>query len=199
MSTAKRLTTLLVVVACMPLIMAGGGNFPPTTGLEIVTSTIDATIIVDPHQNTGENADGTPSGRMGRITLIRNGVGNATETFEIVPFGSFGALTLGCTTTTSVLEARFGSASSPQTMASWMGETAVIKLFAGVGITVLGTAVPPRPRLEPIVTKVRNAKCVQWYKGATIFPDPNGPPEGFLSINADIGFAVTPGTVIPSK
>ena len=117
MSTARRLTTLLAVVAAMPLIMGAGGNNPPI-GLEIITSSITAAIILDPHLNSGEpdfSADGTPSGRIGRITLTRKGVGTATETFEIPVIGStFGSFALGCNTNPGNLEARFGNATFPR-------------------------------------------------------------------------------------
>src|SRR5262245_25129879 len=94
MSTVKRLTTLLAVVASMPLVMGAGGNFPPTSGLAIIPSSITAQIILDPHQSTDlpdVNALGTRSGRIGRITLTRKGVGTATEVFAIPSFSSFGS------------------------------------------------------------------------------------------------------------
>ena len=84
-------------------------------------------------------------------------------------------------------------------MVSWIPEAILVRLFAGVGITVNGAAIPPRPRLEPIVTRVTKASCVQWYQGATVFGTPDPAPEGFLLVEADIGFGATSGTVIPSK
>ena len=188
----RRAVKILGLFALAPVLMGGGGINPPANpNAVVILSNVDMTLTVDPHPSVADaQTNSTSSGRVGQITLRRAGL-VATETFELIsPFGSFGPLALGCSTDPAVKLFRLGDATSPITMDNWVPKDVLVALFAKIGINIYSATPPTPPYLEPVITRIRSARCVQTVVGAT-------PPDGILLVYADVGFYAEPGTRVP--
>ncbi len=187
-SAWRRLATVFVVVATMPLIMGGGGGFnpPPTGGLS--KASYDAVVVMDPHAKAGEIPPGTTTPLASDVTTTAKQASiwlfdsskhkgpTAGAVFGIPSTSGPGnfALFQGCVLQLApngedAMAVRF--INGPLT--NWIPQAVVEKLFAEIGVTVSGILV--------IVTEVDDVVCTD---------DPNPannigvPGPGFLSFRA---------------
>lgn len=180
MSMMSRVTMLSLLLACLPLVTGGGGINPPPFPAVFVGPTVNAIIVMDPHDlKDPDNPLGgfvTTTGKQASI-WISYGNRTAGAVFD-VPL-TF-ALFLGCDLTRT--QARFvNNGGTPVTLDSWIPETVVARVFSEAGLPVTTTRVPA-------VRRVTDHEC-------SIDPNPanNGPDvasPGFLVMQMEIGFLV---------
>ena len=183
MSRVKRIAVVLVLVACLPLVTGGGGINPPPLNPIVVGPTVEAIVVIDPHETFP--APVTTTAKRGTIWLSRKGVGTAGAPFTVPQIGF--PLALGCDL--SLTEARFvNNGGTLVPLDSWMPGELVTSLFAQIGITV-------SPAFVPAITAIKSQKC-------SADPNPANndgvPAPGFLVMRVDIGFLI-PGGTNPAK
>lgn len=147
----KRLGTLLIVVATMPLIIGGGGMGPPQDAARKTTGpAVTATVVIDPH------AAGVTS-RAGRATIrLQKGSAVSGATFDI-PSTFF--LFRGCDLNLTDLRFVY-TPSRTNKLYGWVPIPVVNAVFAPLGIT------PDPVNNIPVITDVDNDVCT---------PDPDNP------------------------
>jgi hypothetical protein len=176
MSSWKRVALIGAVTACLPLVTGGGGMNPPPQNAIVVGPTVEAIVVMDPHE-----PGVTTTAKRATIWLSRKDSGTAGAAFSVPLFGF--PLSLGCDL--SMTETRFvTNGSTPVTLDSWMPGDVVTSLFGQIGITV-------SPVNVPTITAIKQQKC-------TTDPNPannegvEGP--GFLVMRVEIGFLIPGGT-----
>jgi len=179
MSSMKRVALVLVLAACLPLVTGGGGINPPPQNPVLVGPTVDAIVVMDPHDPFASPS--TTTGKRATIWLSRKGFGTAGAAFSMPLFGF--PLFSGCDLT--LTEARFvNNGGSPVPLDSWMPGDLVESLFGQLGITVNAANVPA-------VTAIKEQKC-------SGDPNPSNnegvAAPGFLVMRVEIGFLIPGGT-----
>jgi hypothetical protein len=178
---------LLMALPSPGLVMASGGANPgtETNPTKIVGPIISATVVLDPHwldnppAGYDPNLIGRGSIRFKKGTLTSGGVFQLNSQ---LPFNWGCELILpqdsnGYPAGSELTMVRFGNIP----LSSWVPSDLVIKLFAGLGITLTNPAEYP----IPMVTDVENAVCTPASLADTPFPKP-----GSLSFDAVIQFKV---------
>lgn len=179
MSSRKRVALIAMMAVCLPLVTGGGGINPPPQNPIVVGPTVEAIVVMDPHDPFASPS--TTTAKRATIWLSRKNFGTAGATFSVPLFGF--PLFFGCDL--SLTEARFvNNGGTPVPLDSWIPEDVVKSLFDRIGITV-------SPANVPAVTAIKEQKCSA---------DPNplnnesvtGP--GFLVMRVEIGFLIPGGT-----
>jgi hypothetical protein len=180
MSRVKRIAVVFVLVACLPLLTGGGGINPPPMNPIVVGPTVEAIVVIDPHETFPVPV--TTTAKRGTIWLSRKGFGTAGAPFSVPQIGF--PLALGCDL--SLTEARFvNNGGTLVPLDSWMPGDLVESLFEQIGIAV-------SPTFVPAITAIKSQKCSRDPN-----PDNNTesvPAPGFLVMRVEIGFLIPGGT-----
>ena len=178
----KRIGTLLVVLATMPLIVGAGGMGPPQEATRKITGpAVTATVVIDPHM------PGVTS-RAGRATIrLQKGSVVSGATFDI-PNTFF--LFRGCDLNLTDLRFVYTSTRTNK-LFSWVPIPVVNALFAPLGIA------PDPVNNIPVITDIDNDVC-------TTDPDNLGVPDTTNTYGATLcpggGFCSNPNNqnIIPN-
>jgi hypothetical protein len=242
MVRANRLAGLMMAAMMLTLLVstearAGGGVFPsPPEQFGFVFDTsnpLRALIVLDPNGPVLLGAPATPTGTFGTIVITRRHQATATAVFRVQPDSSLGELQFGCNqllTNARFVEFAPGSPGlplgGPSIFSNWMPSDVTIKLFAQLGISLVG---PDGITILAIpgVAEVVSQRCVPFPKprhtlDAVLFediiqrfdikPNPPGYPDlsgnsvgtdpatqwvsGFLVLEVRVGLWVQPSAPV---
>jgi hypothetical protein len=208
MHRGKHAAMLLMMATALAFatspVMAGGGQAPPPPGIELVkVPDVKATIVLDPHGNPNDFfcviapcGTFTSTGQSGAIVLQGKRDRQASATFQLPVFGTFGAYQFGCDLTLTA--GRFLNTNPSKTstgnyapMVGFVPQETLEVLFHQIGLDInpLGG-----PKIDPAITKVKSQGCSD-----PLSADNGVAGPGYLTLEVEIGFWAPPDTKIVIK